>query len=201
MRSQVSIAAFAIMVWMIPSVVFAADATSTCLAFVNHIHDKAITIVHDGKQSFADKHKALEDLFADSVDVKGMGERAAGAYWRGASEAERTAYDEAYRAYVVNYYVGSMDENDIAGIEDIVVTKFNESGKGIYHARLKITQKHDDPVRADLHLEDNNDGDCRIEDFSVEGVSVAASQKEEIQSLGKIGGIELITKTLVSRKH
>jgi len=171
-----------------------------CRRFTESTLAHAMSIIRDTGKSFPQKHAELSGLFESSVDIDWLGQRAAGEYWRRASEQERGAYARSYRAYLTNYYVGSLNEADLATILDINLTKFKTVENNVYHARIKITQSDDDPADVDLHLVEDSAGNCHIHDFTAQGVSMLDSQSEEIGSLGKMGGLVFITDKLSAHR-
>jgi ABC-type transporter MlaC component len=174
------------------------DGADVCRQFIEVKRDEAISVIKAADKNFTAKHEALTSLFEKTVDIDWLAQKSAGEYWRKANENDRKAYEKVYRAYLTDYYVGALDESDLAGIKDITLTKFKAVDGNVAHARIKISQKDDEPSEVDMHLVEEPKGVCHIRDFTVEGISMVASQSEEIQSLGKIGGLKLITEKLAS---
>ena len=178
-----------------------AYAGDACVSFIDHIRTQTWGIVSDQNKDFTKKHDELAAIFESSVDINWLARNSAGQYWEKADSNKRKEYSKVYGTYLVNYYVGAFDADDLAGIKAIKLTKFKKIEDNVYRARMTIDQKDDEPIDVDLHLVDSPEGTCLIRDFTVEGVSIAASQHEEIQSIGKIGGLELITEKLAAYKH
>ena len=178
-----------------------ARADETCRHFIEGARDQVTSVIHATDKSFMQKHEALISLFEKTVDINWLAQKSAGEYWQQASEQQRAAYLNIYRVYLTDYYVGTFDENDINSILDVTLTKFKQAEGNAYQARLQITQKDDEPIDAYLHLVEEPAGVCHIHDFTIEGVSVVSSQSEEIQSLGKSGGLAFITEKLAARKQ
>lgn len=176
-----------------------ADDGAVCRHFIEAKRDEAVSIIHSDK-SFAEKHKALTSLFEKTIDIDWLARKSVGEYWRRASEKNRQTYVGVYHTYLPNYYVGGLDERDLAGIKDITLTKFKVVEDNVSRARINITQKDEEPADVDLHLVEEPKGVCHVRDFTIEGISMAASQSEEIQSIGKAGGIQLITQRLGAQK-
>ena len=180
---------------------FAADDASVCHHFADTLRGRVDSIVHDGHDSFAQKHEKLTRLFEESVDLQWVTENVAGSYWQTASEPARQSYARAYRAYLTNYYMGGVDEDTLKSVGKISLLEFKQLTPSRFTATLQVTQTEDDPIMLGFEMAEAPTGVCRIHDFTVEGVDMLTSQNEEIQSLGAQGGLAFIVEKLNSHPH
>lgn len=179
----------------------AAGNDDTCHKFFDSLHANLDTALKN-KQVGVEKTKiALKGVFEKGIDSDAIARYVAGSYWNKASEQERFSFVSAYRVYLSDHYVGGLDEEDLRQLDSLAVKEFIPNPKGGYLVRTQIMRKTDEPMVFDLKLKENPPGVCHVQDFTVEGVSQIASQREEIQGLAAQGGLASVTQKLISLTH
>jgi len=174
-----------------------ADAT-VCRPFFDSMRSHALAILHDPAMRYVQKRDALSRLFDNAVDGTWVAHFVAGAAWRTATEGERRDFVAAYRAWLPLNYVGALDEDDINNMQGIDLASFTVGGPSVFYARTRVTQKDAEPIAIDFRLEEDPPGVCHVRDFTIEGVSLLTSQREQIQTLTANGGLAAVTAQLKS---
>ncbi len=147
-----------------------------------------------------DRKAKLAVLFNQTVDREYIGRHAAGLFWHHATNAQREAYLKAYVEYLPDLYLNAFSDEDLDDLLSITITKFAPATGGEFDAEAFITQKGEDGIRVVIATAHDATGKCAIRDFTAGGVSILASQTEEIRTLGASGGLPYITQKLEARK-
>jgi ABC-type transporter MlaC component len=170
---------------------------STCRQFADRIQSRINDVVHNQDMSFQKKSRALSDLFEQSVDINWIARAVAGPAWKNANEQERTEYVKAYGAFLSGHYIGGLSEDNLDAMLSLSMDSFKQSGDNTYNAHVKVTQKSADPISVNLMLEESPATVCHVRDFTMEGISLLTSQREQIQDLASQGGLAYVTQRLV----
>ena len=179
----------------------AVSKDDTCHKFFDSVRSQVDDVLKNKNQSLDEMKTAFKGVFEKAVDSDVIARYVAGSYWDKASEQERAAFTSAYRVYLSNHYVGGLDEEDFQQLQTLTVGEFALNSSGGYLVHTQILRKTNEPMAFDLKLREKPAGICHVEDFTVEGVSQIASQREEIQGLAAQGGLSLVTQRLIKVAH
>jgi len=128
-------------------------------------------------------------VLARDLDIPMIARFVAGRHWRKSTPAQRTAYLEVFRHYLVRTFSArlggvSVDRFEVVGTKGI--------GKTDILVRSRIIPAGAKPVRADWRVR-AKDGSFRILDLSVEGISMALTLRKEFSSiLRRKGDVEAL---------
>ncbi|MSO54715.1 MAG: ABC transporter substrate-binding protein [Rhodospirillales bacterium] len=187
----------------IPAAATAADApTATAPSkFIEGMADKAIAALTEKGIPRPDRITRFRALLNDHFDVKTIGRWVLGRYWQTATPAEREEYLALFEDLLVATYVDRFTE--YSG-ETINVVKSEDVGNGeaVVSSRIARTAG-DPPIRVDWRLR-QREGQFRIVDVVVEGISMGMAQRSEFASVvsqngGTLEG--LLSKLREKRKH
>jgi phospholipid transport system substrate-binding protein len=170
----------------------AADAAGA-KAFVNTLASDVLAIVtsKDSKEAQQNKIVALID---DRIDIDFVAKFVLGKHWRTATEAQRTAYMDAYRPFLKSNYVSRL-------------TKYSGQTYTLGTARadgdsFTVPMTIVDPAGTNVNMlyrVEANGKDYRVSDIVVEGVSLLSTQRSEFNSIVSNKGLDHLIQALQKR--
>ena len=155
---------------------------------------EVLAVLSDGSLSQDQRIAFLRKLLARDLDIPLIARFVAGRHWRKAAPAERSAYLEAFRAFVVGTFSArlggvAVDRFEVLGARDI--------GKKDILVRCRVRQTDSKPLDTDWRVRQKGDS-FRILDLSVEGISMALTLRKEFASVlrrkGSVGALVPILK-------
>lgn len=190
--------------WMVAVGVMLAAMTQPALAasaddakaYASNIGDKVLDVMNDDATANAKKLSQLETLFVDVVDVDWVGRFVLGRHWRATDEAQRDAYLDAYRDFLIKHYTSRFAEysGETFTVEDAVQRR-----EGEYMVRMNIQRPQGQaPVIVDYMLRENGES-FKVFDIIVEGVSLISTQRSEFDSVVARNGVEKLTEMLKTK--
>lgn len=160
--------------------------------FVQSVGERALAVVKEGA---GDGTRAkLEKMFIDNVDIAWIGKFVLGKHWRAASEEQRKQYMENYQRFIVKNYTKNF--TDYAG-GDFKVTGAREERPGEFLVSMEILRPGAQPVLVDYRIRKN--GEYKVFDIIVEGVSLINTQRSEFGSVVSREGMDRLIEQLGSR--
>lgn len=195
MRKWAWIVAVGLMLAAMTQPVRAASANDA-EAYASSIGDKVLDVMNDDAIANAKKLSQLEALFVDVVDVDWVGRFVLGRHWRATDEAQRAAYLDAYRDFLIKHYTSRFAEysGETFTVEDAVQRR-----EGEYMVRMNIQRPQGQaPVIVDYMLRENGES-FKVFDIIVEGVSLISTQRSEFDSVVARNGVEKLTEMLKTK--
>ena len=167
----------------IPAFTMTAEAQSgpdRAAKFVEAMADKAISALTEKDLSRPERIKRFRELLNDHFDVKIIARWVIGRYWTNATSAERDEYMALFEDLIVATYVDRFAE--YSG-EKLNVIKSDDVGSGEAMVSSRISRPgNEPPIRVDWRLR-QRDGQFRIVDVIVEGISMGMTQRSEFASV------------------
>lgn len=184
--------------WMTLSSPANAAGIDDAKTYARTIGDKVIGILDDKALGDDVKLQKLEALFVDVVDVKWVGRFVLGPNWRKATPEQQAAYLEAYGAFLVKHYTSNFAEY---GGETFIVTEGRqEQRQDEFFVRTEIKRTGGQPpVLVDYRLRADKDGNFKVFDIIVEGVSLIATQRSEFTSVINRQGLDELVRLLKTK--
>lgn len=176
-------------IWLVfaPGFAKAADAADLII----NLSHQAIGILDGTPQSSDERKQKLEGLLRDSMDLPFVGRFVLGRYWRQLDSSQKQAYQTAFERYVLRLYAGQL--NGYSGESfSVVGSRGIDDQDTVVNSQL--VRKDRASVTVDWRVRQTGDS-YRIIDVSVEGVSMALTQRQEFASIVQREGID----TLISR--
>ena len=138
----------------------------------------------------------FEEIFSKYADVPLIARKALGPSWRGASEAQRSAYVSAFRGYMARYYGKRFEE--FLGSEIIVSNSRKTSGGFLVGSNIIL--KDGSSYQAQWHVIDAR-GKYLMYNLFLEGVSVLSDVRVQIGSMldKRAGSIDRLIEHLNSK--
>ncbi|MFL5336027.1 MAG: phospholipid-binding protein MlaC [Geminicoccaceae bacterium] len=184
-RSVVLLAASALMA--------ARDALADCPgaeAFIESAGQRTVAILNSTGSDEPRRLQEMADLMFEVADLSLIARLVLGRHWRNATEAQRAAYLDAFRKYAL----------------DSLASRFARLGGGVSFKLLGhcVAEDHDaqvgtevklpsrpEPVRIDWRTREA-DGEYRLVDVAIEGVSLVVSNRSEFDSVVSREGLDAL---------
>ncbi len=162
---------------------FAAYAQSSQFAqeeeFVSNFADKAIEILSDESISENDKTSRFTNVVMNAIDLNLISKFVLSKTWKNSTDEQKERYLIAFKDYFINSYANKLDQYSgeqvqIVGSEAAVKYVIVESN---------IVREWTYTLKINLKFRlINRDGDIKIIDLNIEGISLVIAQREEFQS-------------------
>jgi phospholipid transport system substrate-binding protein len=160
---------------------------SVCEAFATSMSRDVVAVFHDAARSEEQKREALSSIFVKAVDTDWIGRFVLGRFFKAASKDEQDQYLKSYRSYITKTYISKFNAG--MSVEDIQVAGVTPKDSSSFEAKTIIKRKAEEDVRVEYLLAATN-GQCKVRDIKVEGVSLLASQRSEFSSLASSSGMK-----------
>ncbi|MBM3478759.1 MAG: ABC transporter substrate-binding protein [Alphaproteobacteria bacterium] len=154
-------------------------------SFVTTLAQDAIDHLAAPNLSEGERDTRFRKLFSDGFDVPLIARFVLGRYWRQATEAERAEYLRLFDELVVQTYARRFNEFNTARLRLLSVSRPNEDNDVIVAVEGSVASKP--PVRLDVRVRQGSSA-YKVIDISIEGVSMAVTQRDEFSSVIQRGG-------------
>lgn len=171
--------------------------------FIEDMGKKVLDILKDKKKSFSEKQATLRGLFTEVVDTNWIAKFVLGASWKTATPEQKERYIELYRTYLTETYISKFDDQSGSKVKDIKVLGIKDAPGNAFVAHTVIVQSEGENVSVDYMLKGKN-GDFKIIDITIEGISLLATHRNQFSALAASGGMESVIaklKQLISQKE
>ncbi len=161
------------------------EASAT--AHVAKLSENAVALLTDRQIDANDKAAALHQLFVEGFDIRTLSRAVLGRHWRKADDAQRAAYVQAFEAYVVKTYVRRLSQLDEVSVKIKGARELNEKDTLV---STRFAGPNGQPLNIDWRVR-TRDGEAKIIDVIIEGVSMAVTQRAEFSALIRSNGGKL----------
>ena len=165
--------------------------------FVKKFADEAIMILSNDNIGINEKNDQFTNLVMSAIDLNLISQFVLSKTWKSASDDQKERYISAFKTYFINSYANKLDQ--YSG-EKIIVKGSEEAGKYII-VDSNIIREGTDTLKINLKWRLlNKNGDIRIIDLNIEGISLVIAQREEFQSYlaNNDGDLEALIEKIVS---
>ena len=147
--------------------------------FVSTFTEEAISILSNDTINDSEKTKAFTSLVMSSIDLSLISKFVLARSWKESSDDQKQRYLIAFKDYFVNSYANKLDQ--YSG-EKIAIIDSEEAGKYVI-VNSDIVREGTDTLKINLKWRLlNRDGQIKIIDLNIEGISLIIAQREEFQS-------------------
>jgi phospholipid transport system substrate-binding protein len=153
--------------------------------FVSSIAQEAIDELASTALDEGERLRRFRRLFAEGFDIPLIARFVLGRYWRQATDAERAEYLKLFDELVVQTYARRFNEFNAARLRVLSVSRPNEDNDVIVAVEGALQGKP--PVRMDVRVRQGA-AQFKIIDLSIEGISMAVTQRDEFSSVIQRGG-------------
>src|SRR5689334_10336073 len=177
LRRSVLIAAFLFLAGALAPAAPAAAAADPA-AMISNLGSRALQVL--GKDATqAQRVARFRELLRQDFDVPGIGRFVLGRYWNQATEEQRAEFVKLFEDYIAMAYASRLAE--YTG-ETFKVTGSRPEAEGAIVSSQIIRPSGAAPVKVDWRLT-SRDGNYKISDDSVDGISMAVTQRSEFASV------------------
>jgi len=166
----------------------AAEQPQAAQDFVSVLADHAIEVWKDPTVNAQEREEAFRDLLYDAFAVEFISRLVLGRHSRTASEEQLETYDDLFPEYIIRSFTGRLGDYNDQNIE-IMGTAPAGTRDLFVRSHLVTPNSKGDPIQADWRVR-NMDGEFKIVDVKIEGVSMAITKREEFSSIIANGGFD-----------
>ena len=135
--------------------------------------------------TIAERHVALKNLIGDGFDLALIGRFVLGHHWRSATMEQRAEFQNLFADHLLNSYARQLSAYE--GTTFTVVSSRKVGEKDIL-VETRIASA-DGPIDAGWRVRPGN-GQSRIIDVVIDGISMTLAQRQEFGSVAKRDGVE-----------
>ena len=165
--------------------------------FVSNFADSAINILSDNEILEGEKNSKFTDLVMSAIDLNLISKFVLSKTWKNATDDQKERYIQAFKNYFINSYANKLDQ--YSG-EQVEVVDAEEAGKYVI-VNSFIYREGTDTLKINLKWRLlNRDGEIKIIDLNIEGISLIIAQREEFQSFlaNNEGDLEKLIEKIIS---
>jgi phospholipid transport system substrate-binding protein len=175
-RTFLTAAVMLLGVLLTPAIPAAGAADPT--AMINNLGNRALEVLgKDATQS--QRVERFRQLLREDFDVPGIARFVLGRYWNTATEEQRAEFTKLFEDYIAVAYATRLAE--YTGETLKVTGSRPEAGGAIVSSQI-LRPAGAAPVKVDWRLTERN-GAYKISDVSVDGISMAVTQRSEFASV------------------
>ena len=147
--------------------------------FVSDFAASAINILGDESLNNNDKNIQFTDLVMSSIDMNLISKFVLSRYWKTASDQQKISYLNAFEEYFISSYANKLDQ--YSGEKIVIIS--SEAAKKFVIVKSIIVRDGADTLKIELNWRLlTREGQTKIIDLSIEGISLIVAQREEFQS-------------------
>ena len=152
--------------------------------FIKALSDRAITTLTTEGLTPEMRREAFRGLFREGFAINGIARFVLGRYWRRASEADRTEYLALFEDVIVNTWADrfSTYSGQKFNVQDSIDAPSAHQAERVAIVRSVFFSDPKTPIRIDWRVASRGDI-YKITDVSVEGISMANTQRDEFSSV------------------
>lgn len=194
--------AIAVMIFMLVTVSMTeahAASAEDARQFVDSVGKRVLDIVNTSGGNEDQKQKQLQQMFAENVDIPWMGQFVLGRAWQPATPEQRDRYMQAYKQYLLARYTTNFA--DYTGAKyTITDVKNEEEGQFTVNMQIKALKQSQDTL-AGYRLRMGENGQFKIIDIIIEGISLITTQRSEFSSVVQQKGIDGLIQAIEGKKQ
>ena len=165
------------------------DFTNGAEKFILSLAENAVSSLTSKTITEEERQKRFRKILNSYFDIKGIGKWALGRYWRKASKSEQLEYLVLFENLIVDTYANKFKKYTK---EKLTVKNSSTRGKFVL-VKTQINGNKQKPIRIEWRVTRPN-GNYKIFDIVIEGVSMIRTQRSEFSSVvrrngGKVSGL------------
>ena len=165
--------------------------------FVFNFAENAISILSNENLDINQKNLQFTNLVMSSIDMNLISKFVLSKYWKTATPVQRSAYINAFEEYFISSYANKLDQ--YSGEKIVIVS--SDAAKKFVIVKSNIVRDGADTLKIELDWRLlTRDGQTKIIDLSIEGISLIVAQREEFQSYlsNNDGDLDALINRLIS---
>jgi len=182
MRSRTSLMTLLIVMALASSVAAAlALQAGDPSGLVNGLVSEAIANIKDKQEAAPDKDAKFRALLEAGFDIPRISRFVLGRYWNGATDEQRQRFSRLFEDWIVRSY--SARFKDYGGQTVRVIATRPESETSTVVTSEFGSPSGAPPIKVDWHVRKAAEGDYKVVDVSIEGISMALTERDEIAAV------------------
>ncbi len=165
----------------VPSVARADDAAA---AVVEQTTSRVIKILADSGTSADEKRRRVQDVVYAAVDFETLSRLILARNWSRFSEAQRKEFMDLFKAHLSMTYGRNVENYKN---EKVTIQGSRAESQGDWTVKTKIIRGGPDDIQVDYRLR-QRDGQWKIIDVVIEGVSLVSNFRSQFQDVVSSGG-------------
>lgn len=153
--------------------------------FVKSVVDDGIAFLNNQNLSENKRKESFAKLLKTNFDMKTIGRFALGSYWRQASKEQQKEYLSLFEKMIIDVYSRRFGEYDG---QSVTVKKARKQGKSDAIVSSVIVQNGGPDIALDWRIRQKKNGQLKVIDIMVEGVSMSLTQRSDFASVIQRGG-------------
>jgi ABC-type transporter MlaC component len=154
--------------------------------FVATLADEALVIMDGATPVSGGENGDLRTLLSEGISFPVMGQRVVGDAWSGMSLQDRQEFTELFRAYMLNYFIGLLDDSDADTIE-VLQANPHAAGEIVVHSKAY----RDGSALADVDwIVRQVEGRFQVVDIVLSDISLVRTYGSEFGSLISFRGMD-----------
>lgn len=170
-------------------------AVNDAAEFINRLGNQAIETLRATDLTLDQREARFRSLLSQGFDLRFMGRFVLGRYWRAATPDQRTDYLRLYGEFLLKTYSARL--GGYSG-ETMTVTGARQVSDKDIIVSTNLNRPSGPSIAANWRVR-KIDGQFRIIDIMIEGVSMAVTQRSEFASVVKRDGIDGLLTILRAR--
>ncbi len=146
---------------------------------VQQLGDEVLAVLKDKSISNDQKRERILDISRHGVDFDTLSRLVLARNWSRFTPEEQKQFEEEFRRHLAVTYGNAVDNYRN---ENMVITGDREEARGDWTVKTKIPRGGDD-ILVDYRLRKDQNGEWKIIDFIVEGVSLVSNFRSQFQDL------------------
>lgn len=156
----------------------AANDPDGAFQFISELSSNAIQVLDNPQLTQEERDDEFRRLLREGFDLDYIGRLVLGRHVRIASDEQLEQYKSIFPEYVLQIYSHRLKER---GDETFEVDSTTPAGKRDIYVRSRIVRADGPDVAADWRVRRTN-GEFRIVDLKIEGISMAITQRDEFSA-------------------
>jgi phospholipid transport system substrate-binding protein len=179
-----------------PAQVWAAtpEAASDPKAFIDNLGASVLDIIRSANLSQTQRRDRFRELFSQNFDVPTIGRFVVGRYWNRAAPDEQQKYLDTFRNYVAAIYAEQFSHYQGEGFKTGAVRSL-DAGESLVSAQIESPNQA--PISVQFRVKGSS-GSFKIDDVTVENVSLIITKRDEFSSVLEKGGLKAVTDRMQS---
>jgi len=147
-------------------------------AFIQELADNTLEVLDNIYMTQEERDQEFHRLLREGFEIEYLAKLVLGHHRRTASKEQMERFNEVFPDYIIAIYANRLQEY---GDERFTVTGVLPVGKKDIYIQSEVTRKGRDPFQADWRLR-MMDGELRIIDIKISGISMLQTQRDEFSS-------------------
>lgn len=196
-RIQAPVAAFGLVAMLVgPAAAESAASADEAEKFIRELGANAVAMIDNRDQTDAEREEEFRRIVGDGFALQVIGRFVVGRYWRQMSREQQSEYQTLFAEWLMETYAGRLGGYEGQKLE--VINSVAAGSRDVFVRTRVLLPDGSPPMSADWRVRKFDDR-FRIIDIVVEGVSMAAAQKSEFESVIRKVGVDGLIESLRQR--